>query len=718
MSATYVNTITDELTIVWFGPFGQHFLSKTINFSHTFESIETCLSYLHMLKDSDRIYFVMASTTYIDLIPRILQCSQILWLYLLTDAKTDPSLIREARLRGTFYAVKDLLGQLHKDIRFFYRSLSATWNVFDWPVDQYSLSKLDTDNASFVWHQLLLDTILKLTARDYNDAKREFLAECRHVYRGDDIEMERINRFERDYISSDAIQWYSDDGFVFRLLNQALRTQNIDIIYKCRFMFREIRKQLQDVQQSADLPIDIVYRSQPIIRDELEKLRRSDNGLIAMSSFLSTSVDEQVAQMYLNEGPIVNDREWLLLTIHIDDQSATSSVFAYIATNGLSKKPDEMEVLFVPGTVFRIETPPFRQSNENFWRMQLTLAQNDQCAEINHAMNVILTARDRHPVSLLTIGSILAELGQSQSALRFYQMFLQQATPDFPNADYNLAAITYSDIGSLYYDNGYFNKAIRSFDSAFELFWQRVPHDFGVLIKICTNKGVVFTDAARYPEAMFAFVCALILLQIVEEVRPLTLHWEIRVRLYNNIGLLAQRMRYFRASHSYYERTIAILERYCPHDYIRLNTVYLNIATLYHDCQQYEEAIVFYERVITIQEKVLPPKHAFFSKSYTGIALCHANRGSMDEALRYMNMSLEIEHAQDIINHVTFAACCSGLAVVSTFRREHDKALKWAFEAHDHARHAGLADDHPDMQLYQKSVERAIQNFEQSTISI
>jgi hypothetical protein len=155
----------------------------------------------------------MASNTNVKDISRILVCSQIIWLYLLADATTEPPRIHEPRVRDIFHNIDALVDQLHKDIRFFYRSLSATWNVFDWPVDQNSLSELNADNASFVWHQLLLDILLKIPAENDPDAKREYLAECRYVYFGDLIEEERINRFEREYKSEKAIEWYTVNFF-------------------------------------------------------------------------------------------------------------------------------------------------------------------------------------------------------------------------------------------------------------------------------------------------------------------------------------------------------------------------------------------------------------------------------------------------------------------------------------------------------------------------
>jgi hypothetical protein len=59
--------------------------------------------------------------------------------------------------------------------------------------------------------------------------------ECRLCYENDLIEQDKIKDLEENYSVNEAISWYTIDSFLFRILNKAFRTENIDIIFKFRF---------------------------------------------------------------------------------------------------------------------------------------------------------------------------------------------------------------------------------------------------------------------------------------------------------------------------------------------------------------------------------------------------------------------------------------------------------------------------------------------------
>lgn len=181
--------------------------------------------------------------------------------------------IEHLKLRGSFVESSGLFTRIQNDIRFDYRNFASPWNVFDNTSTETSLNELSVDNASFIWNQILLDILYKIPASDDKQAKDEWLVECRRAYSDDPQQHERINKFEREFCLDDATKWYSDTGFVYRLLNQALRTRKIDVIYKCRFMLRQLYQKLAKVHEEQikkDWPIETVYRGQEITADELK----------------------------------------------------------------------------------------------------------------------------------------------------------------------------------------------------------------------------------------------------------------------------------------------------------------------------------------------------------------------------------------------------------------------------------------------------------------
>ena len=77
---------------------------------------------------------------------------------------------------------------------------------------------------------------------------------CRWEYRDNSNELNVIKEFTENYTSDQAIHWYTRDSFLYRLLNKALRSQNIDIIFKFRLIIADVYKQLNELFE-AQYPI-------------------------------------------------------------------------------------------------------------------------------------------------------------------------------------------------------------------------------------------------------------------------------------------------------------------------------------------------------------------------------------------------------------------------------------------------------------------------------
>jgi hypothetical protein len=66
------------------------------------------------------------------------------------------------------------------------------------------------------------------------------------------------------------------DCFLFRLINRAFRTRNIDNVFKFRYFFLDLQQQLTHLYQSQkkSLPLQTVYRGQIISANEIQKLKK------------------------------------------------------------------------------------------------------------------------------------------------------------------------------------------------------------------------------------------------------------------------------------------------------------------------------------------------------------------------------------------------------------------------------------------------------------
>ncbi|CAF4196021.1 unnamed protein product, partial [Adineta steineri] len=116
------------------------------------------------------------------------------------------------------------------------------------------------ENSSFLAFQLLTDIMLRLHQTQF--ARQEMIEMCRLKYENSLTDLEKINEFERSYQHSHAIEWYTTNSFLYRLLHQALRMEDIDTIFKLRYYIYDLHNQLAQLYTSY---LDSLPSDQPIL---------------------------------------------------------------------------------------------------------------------------------------------------------------------------------------------------------------------------------------------------------------------------------------------------------------------------------------------------------------------------------------------------------------------------------------------------------------------
>ena len=159
-------------------------------------------------------------------------------------------------------------------------------------------------NYSFMMFQLLTELIL--SNKQTNDMD-ELVRLCKDEYKGNKVEERRIDEFKRTYTPETSIEWYTKDCFVYRILNKALRFQDIDVLVAFRFFIRDVYQQLTKLQQDQKIDVMEVYRGQMLPAADLERLKSAIGQIISFHSFLSTSYNRDQAMAFVISLP-ENDR--------------------------------------------------------------------------------------------------------------------------------------------------------------------------------------------------------------------------------------------------------------------------------------------------------------------------------------------------------------------------------------------------------------------------
>ena len=137
------------------------------------------------------------------------------------------------------------------------------------------MDEISAENAKFMWFQLLIQVFLRMPST--TKSKDNLLQQCFLAYSNNVIMQEHIYEFNRSYQAKDAINWYTKTGFVYRLFNQACRTDDIDFLFNFRFFIRDLYEQLTKLYFEQRTTRDskrtfVVHRGTIISKDELDML--------------------------------------------------------------------------------------------------------------------------------------------------------------------------------------------------------------------------------------------------------------------------------------------------------------------------------------------------------------------------------------------------------------------------------------------------------------
>jgi hypothetical protein len=214
---------------------------------YEFDDADECVQCLLSLTQEDAFIFVWLGFGWNHLISILNDFEHVYCIYL-----SDPIGQKYVpKLRGVFKNTTELLRQVLIDARTCQLNQSIHLNVLD-NQETSTIQNRKGNTAHSMWSQMLLQVLLRMPPPTM-DMYREMLDEVRYFYRNNPTQIAQINYFQQSYRAEDAINWYSRDSFVYRLVNKALRTQNLGIIFKFRFFIRDVYEQLKKLYHEQNL---------------------------------------------------------------------------------------------------------------------------------------------------------------------------------------------------------------------------------------------------------------------------------------------------------------------------------------------------------------------------------------------------------------------------------------------------------------------------------
>ncbi|CAF2928298.1 unnamed protein product [Rotaria sp. Silwood2] len=497
---------------------------------------------------------------------------------------------------------------------------------------QSAVRDLTYDAASFLWFQLLQKVLME-TQYETSDIKH-MIDYCRKHYERNPQRQKfysDIDEFEKNYKSSDAIKWYTRQSFVYKLTNIALRTEDIEALYIFRLYISDLCRQLATEHkklriQNKKSPVLKLYRGCHMSSEELTKLPNTIGGMTSINGFISTSVQQWVADEFLqresHRGPDAQKVLWIIEA----DCRIDGIIFAPVAQ--YSVHPEEKEVIFNIGSAFRIDSITLNEAN-NIWHIKAT-ATNDGSHAFSEYMKV-LRRELKETSEKVIFGTLLIDMGKYVTAQCYFKDLIERFSgsnhPDLSDFHYNLG-LTYSFQGDLDLAEQNFLRALK--------YQNLVPLKQRDMVRTLNALGWVHQDSGALDEAIDFYKKAE---YICEE--KLGSNDLANAQTYTYMARYYLERQQYNESNTCYERALKILHLYFPKQHQRLGIILSEMGDARRKQGKPEQALELYKQAEAIFNDILPKHHPCMAYCWSGMGLSFLQLNNIKEAQSHHEKALQ-----------------------------------------------------------------------------
>ncbi|CAF1397083.1 unnamed protein product [Adineta steineri] len=536
-------------------------------------------------------------------------------------------------IRGSFINMEDLLAQMCEDQIVVKEKIDNLLKLSVIKHDEASVESASTGN--FIWFQIFIEALRRMDD-DRDAAKEELLYLCRLVYKDDKPTIRALNDFEANYTAKNAIRWYTESTCFFRLINKALRFTIYDTIIAFRLLINDICVQLQnehekeraEVTSGFATPTIRIYRGQWMRMQEFKDLSNSINNLVLVKSFFSATRERDTAESFVVGGEINEKETPLLMIIDADKRRVTG---AYADVSELSVFERESEIIFTPGSIFRIKNI-YKDECDAFHIMEVELCSQDD-NELKDTYNYIKDGLAAQ-INFTGLGDVLFQMNEFGPSEKCHKRALQTGQTNDLEKLRSMAGLAH--VSSQF---GYHEKALRIHKQVFAKQIQHLsPND--KLIGIShVNIGIEYYNLKKLDEALFHYEKAR---QIFNECYPA--NHPVYCQFTNNVAVVyAAKVQYDKAK-SHLQTAERILKATSvPESHPDTATILGNIGAVYSQLKDADNAMNFQQRAFDIRQRSLPSEHLDMALSNHNLAIIHESRNDYQLALLYYKEALRIK---------------------------------------------------------------------------
>ncbi|CAF0999210.1 unnamed protein product [Adineta steineri] len=493
-----------------------------------------------------------------------------------------------------------------------------------------SNKKLDQLDPSFMYTQILKEILLTIKFEDKHF--NEFITYCRHAYDDDENELKNVNQLQTTYKNKIPIWWYTWDAFLYRMLNQALRSMDVDIIVRMGFFINDLHR---DIQRLHSKQFDgrrsgttfTVYRGQGLSKEDFTEMTKTKGGLLSFNNFLSTSKNRDVSLNFAQQAATNPDLVGILFVMSINP---THSTTPFASVSDVSYFHTEDEVLFSMHTIFRIGDIKPMNENNHLYQVNLILT-NDNDQDLRILTDHIRQETYPDQEGWERLGLLLQKMGEFNKAQEVYEILLHQTTNESGKAPF------YHQLGLIKYDQGEYQEALTYYEKSLSIKQKTLPSNHLNLASSYNNIGLVYYRMCDYPKALSSHEKALTIQQ-----QSLPSNHATLGASYNNIGLVYYNMGDYPKALSSHEKALAIKQQSLPSNHSSLGDSYNNIGMVYDSMHDYPKSLSYYEEALSIRQKSLPSNHPDLGDSYNNIGMLYEDMGNYSKAHSFYERAVQI----------------------------------------------------------------------------
>ncbi|CAF0899531.1 unnamed protein product [Adineta steineri] len=422
-------------------------LRSIINHIKKFQDIKQCQQYIEQTSQKDRLVIIVSGSLGQEIVPFIHQLRQVIsiYVYCMDKKSNEQWTCKFSKIKSVVVNLDELVSQITTDHKI-QKKVEEPFSIYTFTTSVGAGKSTTGVNGQFVFSQILVDCLLQLKSTEVD--KNELINLCVNEYEGNHTELNNLREFQQDYSPDKVLWWYTKESFFYKILNAALRTQNIHMIFLFRSFIYDIYRELQKYQSNHPLQ---VYRSQLMSIDELNGLKNNIGQFISINSMFSTSKQRTTALFLLGDITTKTDLERVLFEIDADPKIVTTKPFADISEH--SDFPDESEVLFMIGSIFRLGN--IDRNDDQIWIIKMTLCNDDE-HDLKQVLMYMKQQIKSGEMNFRILGNVLWEMGKFDLAEKYFTRSLQQ----LPSND-SLHISLYEDLGKLTSQKGDYDMSVQ-----------------------------------------------------------------------------------------------------------------------------------------------------------------------------------------------------------------------------------------------------------------